>query len=347
MTRCQSVPATPVARAESVPPADAAASSSSSAIEEFVAARVRAEWVARDNAGIKCTIQKILEQTRAHGAFSHSEQEKFVDEYTKLTDLMHSLQPKSASSAHTSAMLALDLLISLDQSKPQTVSAPPQRLIVASWVPKGISYAADMEAFSHAACARSASVNRAPSVTFSGDALRARSVSKEPPRRSRKYNVINPRTGEKMTIKCKVPFCPPKNRRLRILDPRTGHEVLPDATGKQESSASRASPRSNSCNPRMSVDSSSSTRRRSVTPATGRRPRASLAGRCVPDGRSWALEPASGGHWDWPLSRQEKKDRVLMLGQLELLEQIEELKAAGGGHDDLEESILEDSVCMP
>jgi hypothetical protein len=38
------------------------------------------------------------------------------------------------------------------------------------------------------------------------------------------------------------------------------------------------------------------------------------------------LEPASGGHWDWPLSRQETKDRILLLSQMELLAEIEDMR---------------------
>merc|ERR1740117_2667050 len=46
-------------------------------------------------------------------------------------------------------------------------------------------------------------------------------------------------------------------------------------------------------------------------------------------GRSWAFQPSAGGSWDWPLGRQEKKDRVLMLSQLELLSEIDEFRAGG------------------
>jgi hypothetical protein len=56
----------------------------------------------------------------------------------------------------------------------------------------------------------------------------------------------------------------------------------------------------------------------------------------VQQGGGWALEPAAGGHWDWPLSRQEKKDRILMLSQLELLAEIEDLQ--NGTIGDIKES---------
>jgi hypothetical protein len=58
-----------------------------------------------------------------------------------------------------------------------------------------------------------------------------------------------------------------------------------------------------------------------------RQRRKSIAGGAVKEGSSWALEPANGGFWDWPLSRQEKKDRILLISQLELLSEIDELKA--------------------
>jgi len=158
----------------------------------------------------------------------------------------------------------------------------------------------------------------------------------------RKHTVINPATGEKMVIKSRVQFKWRATRRLRIVDPKTGEEVLPAPTKTiddllRQSGAPAVEetrmPRSSVASSRLSNGTTcSGPRRRSVTPS-GRRTRQSIAGRALHDGNTWALEPASGGNWDWPLSRQEKKDRVLMLSQLELMEEIEELQAQCGHSD--------------
>lgn len=39
------------------------------------------------------------------------------------------------------------------------------------------------------------------------------------------------------------------------------------------------------------------------------------------------FEPSFGTSWDWPLSRQEKKERILMINQIQLLDEIEELRS--------------------
>jgi len=132
--------------------------------------------------------------------------------------------------------------------------------------------------------------------------------------RKRNVTVINPRTGEKLVISSVAPFSWRHSNRLRILNPKTGEEILPDDIIGKGQSHQRNSQQAG----RLSAGS---------VPMSARQRRQSVAGGAIKDGSCWALEPASGGYWDWPLSRQEKKDRVLLLSQLELLSQIDELQA--------------------
>jgi len=150
------------------------------------------------------------------------------------------------------------------------------------------------------------------------------------PRRSSKYTVVNPRSGEKLVISSAVPFRWRQSKRLRIVDPRTGEEVFPlqeddDSNHRDGHSCAGVMSRVSFAASRPSI--ASSTTSSSAAP----RSRKSLAGRAVQQGGNWALEPASGGHWDWPLSRQERKDRILMLSQLELLAEIEDMQNAAMG----------------
>lgn len=162
----------------------------------------------------------------------------------------------------------------------------------------------------------------------------------EPARKARKYKVINPRTGEEIVIRSTVPFHQRPSKRLRILDPRTGEEVLPrsyngksekledDADARQAPPAALArvaTPLRASCRRDTNASRRESCGGESAE-VSSRRSGPSMVGRAVREGSAWALEPASGGHWDWPLSRQEKKDRVLLLTQLELLAEVEELR---------------------
>jgi len=172
--------------------------------------------------------------------------------------------------------------------------------------------------------------------------LRRQSMDKKRQRRKSQYSVVNPRTGERLVITSVVPFSWRHTRRLRIMDPKTGEEVLPSKTeedgedGDGHSAAGVAARASIGTDSRASIASrpsissmaspDSRCERRSVTPAKRER-RMSIAGGAVKEGSSWFLEPAGGGYWDWPLSRQEKKDRILLFSQLELLCQIEELQA--------------------
>lgn len=163
------------------------------------------------------------------------------------------------------------------------------------------------------------------------------------PRRS-KYCVVNPRTGERLVVSSVVPFSWRQARRLRIVDPKTGEEVWPlgklpkqrELQKMDKNLISGQSPTSLNCaNGRLSIGSVASSAcrsERSETPGT-RRGRRSIVGGTVKEGSNWALEPAAGGYWDWPLSRQEKKDRVLLLGQLQMATEIEELQAQVDGRD--------------
>eukprot|EP00930_Biecheleria_cincta_P102307 TRINITY_DN93_c0_g2_i1.p1 TRINITY_DN93_c0_g2~~TRINITY_DN93_c0_g2_i1.p1 ORF type:complete len:333 (-),score=47.58 TRINITY_DN93_c0_g2_i1:199-1197(-) len=132
--------------------------------------------------------------------------------------------------------------------------------------------------------------------------------------RKRSVTVINPRTGEKLVISSVAPFSWRHSNRLRIFNPKTGEEILPDNILGKGQSRQRNSEQAG----RLSTGS---------VPTSARQRRQSVAGGAIKEGSCWALEPASGGYWDWPLSRQEKKDRVLLLSQLELLSQIDELQA--------------------
>jgi len=138
-------------------------------------------------------------------------------------------------------------------------------------------------------------------------------------------------------ISCVVPFSWRVSKRLRILDPRTGEEVLPRGQSAKDElrwSSHEASPmparRDSTATARTSMGSdagrlSISSVRSDRSVSCQRQRRTSIAGGAVKDGSAWALEPAMGGFWDWPLSRQEKKDRILLLSQLELHSEIEEL----------------------
>jgi hypothetical protein len=169
------------------------------------------------------------------------------------------------------------------------------------------------------------------------------------PRKPKEYKVINPRSGEEVVIKSTVPF-QQKNKKLRIMDPRTGEEVLPKTSPVKEKvsdSEEAAEDTDATCfgavppgldtvvtPPLRSASNQgcSTTGRRSSggredsCPPALRKARPSIVGRAVCAGANWALEPASGGHWDWPMSRQEKKDRLLLLSQLDLLSEIDRLR---------------------
>lgn len=54
------------------------------------------------------------------------------------------------------------------------------------------------------------------------------------------------------------------------------------------------------------------------------------------------FEPSFGSYWDWPLSRQEKKERILMINQIQLLDEIEELRSRPAR---CESAVDEESTC--
>lgn len=157
------------------------------------------------------------------------------------------------------------------------------------------------------------------------------------------------------------------SRRYKIIDPRTGEEVLPRGRHKNLAKTASTGTGMTSTGTGMELDLRPVTGRLSVTTATqvtprnGNEtpdimdsPRGSIGERMTPyspgandslmlrmtppRGRGrvsvasisdapWACEKEIGTAWDWPLSRQEKKERVLLLNQLELLDEIEQLRA--------------------
>lgn len=184
----------------------------------------------------------------------------------------------------------------------------------------------------------------------SADRPRASSLKPvvEPRRKPSKYTVFNPTTGEKVVISCVVPFAWRQSKRLRIVHPKTGEEILPRGQSAKDElrwSAQEASPmparRDSTATARTSMGSvASDCGRLSISSARSdrsvscqRQRRTSIAGGAVKDGSIWALEPSMSNigafnhpaFWDWPLSRQEKKDRILLLSQLDLQAEIEEL----------------------
>eukprot|EP00929_Paragymnodinium_shiwhaense_P014439 TRINITY_DN122345_c0_g1_i1.p1 TRINITY_DN122345_c0_g1~~TRINITY_DN122345_c0_g1_i1.p1 ORF type:complete len:538 (-),score=72.35 TRINITY_DN122345_c0_g1_i1:302-1828(-) len=145
-------------------------------------------------------------------------------------------------------------------------------------------------------------------------------------RRKSTYTVVNPRNGERVTIRTAVPFQWARNKRLSIMNPKTGEEVLPrqestsflDGNGESDQPGWRS--------PRQSMASVSSPSPLACSPAKRAARRSSIAGDAMRLGQSFSMENVLGAWWEWPLSRQEKKERVLMLAQLEMLSEIEELQ---------------------
>merc|ERR1712178_204981 len=109
---------------------------------------------------------------------------------------------------------------------------------------------------------RASSIDSALRTTPRSEPVRGTSSSaKTRDRKPRTYNVINPRTGEKLTIRCRVPFRCHLSKRLRIVDPRTGNEVLPSpdkAVEDHQDSEERLPARTSICSSRLSVCSNSS-----------------------------------------------------------------------------------------
>jgi len=285
-------------------------------------------------------ILSLVEQMQHPGALNATLTAKFMSEHAKMMQLIKDLQPqKNAADADAAALVALDLLLAASRGKAAgDTRAVPGMGGIAGYAGVGHGTTPYAQPSMHAyvldknmqavPVAQPVWMSQPMCMSYARPTSRALSVdnclqSRPRPQPARKYTVVNPRTGEKITIRSVVPFSWRRPQRLRILDPRTGDEVLPlpagTSTGDIEDGESAALPASYRSS-RLSTDSSTS------VASTGRRRRTSVAGCAVHDGRTWAIEPAGGGHWDWPLSRQEKKDRVLMLSQLELLAEIEELQ---------------------
>lgn len=288
------------------------------------------------------SILRVVEQVQTAGCPDPVQMTKFMADYNKMTQVMQALRPQGppgTACSDPASLIALNLLIDAGRGALPFNAAGLSAMAPIMENGKDVQPGADPMCSALMQAQRLAATRRrGKSVdTFfdSSAAWRAR------PRRGSRYSVINPRTGERIVINSVVPFGWRRPRRLRIMDPRTGEEVMPalpgargelgpaDAAPRRERHSSvGAAARPSMGSSRPSICSTASRPGRSATPSAGRRERKSLAGRAVRDGSCWALEPACGGHWDWPLSRQEKKDRVLMLSQLELLEEIEDLQSA-------------------
>jgi hypothetical protein len=90
--------------------------------------------------------------------------------------------------------------------------------------------------------------------------------------------------------------------RLRIINPTTGEEVVPPSDGTLATQAPE----------QLGLEE---------------RQRALEGGSAAETLAGLIFEPSFGTSWDWPLSRQEKKERILMINQIQLLDEIEELRA--------------------
>jgi len=339
--RCHSEPVTPAVSQESL-----------------AAATAQAAKIAQANGDFRSTLHgmlNIVDQVKAAGRPDPKLLASFASEHAKMLKLMQSLQAEGTANMDPSALLAFNLLHVARQ-----LNAPGNTMTGATPTmepkPVGLQWEAEIRSRFPSTSTRSCSfvplfvpqsqysnipggpmqvvpnmwvptgVTMAPSVNDYRTPLQA---PKEKARRLREYTVINPSTGEKMKIRTRVPFRwrPRGACRLRIIDPKTGREEL----GPDHDEA--AAPRASIASSRLSNGtrcSTGSAPRRSVTPSARHR-RSSIAGNAHFNGSTWTLEKHLGGHWDWPLSRQEKKDRILMLQQLELLEEIEELHAAAAG----------------
>jgi len=304
----------------------------------------------QDMAAIAQRMTDSAEQMKLVGCPDPEQYASFLSDHASMMHLAKTLQltgPPNTAQADPAALVALNLLmvassrhsmmksspapmaiISENSSRMQTRSVSPMvsrvqspsSLMVPMLMPVTRPSMTSSMQYDELRPWKNHSMMRVPSVESFRTPLRL-------PRRSSKYTVINPRSGEKLVISSAVPFRWRQSKRLRIVDPRTGEEVLPfqeddDINNRDGHSCAGVMSRAS----RLSVSSTASS-------SAPQRSRKSLAGRAVQQGGGWALEPASGGHWDWPLSRQEKKDRILMLSQLELLAEIEEMQGAAMGDD--------------
>ncbi|CAE8649812.1 unnamed protein product [Polarella glacialis] len=145
-----------------------------------------------------------------------------------------------------------------------------------------------------------------------------------------RLQILDPITGEEV-----LPCIWRRQKSVRpvIRDPRTGEEMIffdPDFKGLLRG---------------VSLDETDEQSLDEALRKTGPSSKATAAASKGPqavvsqdeDRGFWVLEPLHGGSWDWPLSRPEKKERVFMLSQMELLEEVEELRAAAAEAEGEEE----------
>lgn len=135
-------------------------------------------------------------------------------------------------------------------------------------------------------------------------ALRTRNAAKQPPTTPTR-EVLAAASDAAATV---------QQSRWRIINPTTGEEVVaPDSSvGAQDS------------------ERPSSEERQVAERALEGGSAAETLGGLI-------FEPSFGTSWDWPLSRQEKKERILMINQIQLLDEIEELRsrATTGDSDEI------------
>jgi len=350
--RCQSEPVTPAISQDA-----------------FQAAAAQASKIAKVHHDLRVTMHGLLEiaeKVKNAGCLNTVLLQHFQGEHATMMKLTQELQADGTSSKDTAALVALNLLIVSAQLRAPAM--PGMTTPVAGPKPIGLQQATSSHSTSFVpvfvpqASVPGGATTWVPNMWVPQGVARAPNVNEyrapsAPPRQksrtTRKYNVINPSTGEKMVIRSCVAFRWRPAKRLPIVNPKTGLEILPEQLvhgeevsrcplgrplGVPVAPAARESIASSrlSCSSRLSTGTTGSAPRRSVTPSAGRRERRSIAGRMFNDGQTWVLEPAAGGSWDWPLSRQEKKDRVLMLSQLELLDEITELQTAACCEQELE-----------
>lgn len=153
------------------------------------------------------------------------------------------------------------------------------------------------------------------------------------PKRSNRFDIVNPETNERVVpelhrVKGKSP--------MPIKNPVTGENVMffdPDRPSNTRTLSEIPED--------LREETSSAAHYHAdiyATPTKEQSARSAAA--CLQaslDDDKWILENSNGsiyGSWDFPLSRPEKKERALMIRQVELMTEIEELKIEQGKHMD-------------
>lgn len=117
-----------------------------------------------------------------------------------------------------------------------------------------------------------------------------------------------------------------RNSRYLIIDPRTGEEVSAPKIRKQPEDEGVRESRPSICEvfDMSAVDDDQVTEMEEVSPRKSSKAVNSTTANQTLGGL--ILEHTFGHAWDWPLSRQEKKERVLMINQCQLISEIQELQ---------------------